>query len=248
VRTETSRSHASPRDERWEFQAKSRDELLRIGLQDSNVLRGPDQNRLDEQVQIAHLLGSLATVSWVKFPVRLSHAPNEVPDFQVQLAGFEIGIEVTKVAVPDVEHARALQNRGLNRTLGISSLLRRKSQPRSRAEIVSEGFMIQQAVRPLSLEEHRDIWLREAIHRLDEKTRVAGSDRFRHGQEDWLLLWDRIGTAECELPERLRELKGILEPRWRGGWYSAVVLQARYFDWQFQFRSTDVTRLPFWRI
>ncbi|MHB9010320.1 MAG: hypothetical protein ACYDC1_25720, partial [Limisphaerales bacterium] len=183
-----------------------------------------------------------------ELPVRVAHTPDDVPDFQLELGGRSIAIEATKVAVPDVEHARSLQNRGFNRILGISGLLRRKPDRRSKSEVINEGFSIPQMVFPVSLQEHREIWLKEATASLQVKTQVLGSDRFRHGQEDWLLLWDRIGTAEWEVPERAKTMIDLLKSRWRPDWYSRVILQAQHFEWQLLFTEAESTPLPAWRL
>ena len=195
---------------------------------------------------MTRLLGAFAT-TLVEFPVRVAHTSDDVPDFQLEFGGRAIAVEATKIAVPDVEHARSLQHRGINRTLGISSLLRRKPDRRSKSEVINEGFLIPQMVFPVSLQEHREIWLKEAIARLEDKTKVLMSDRFRHGQEDWLLLWDRIGTAEWEVSERVETMIDLLMSRWRPGWYSRVILQAQHFEWQVLFSKTGPIRLPSWR-
>ncbi len=240
------RAHQRPgrRDTPWDYTAQSQDELLDIG---SRLFRGPDQNRLDEQVQITHLLGAFARTAFARFPVRVSHVPDSVPDFQLQVGGRRIGVEVTKIAVPDVEHARSLQNRGLKRTLGISSLLRRNAKRRSKAEVVAEGFGMQQFVFSVSPQEHREIWIGETAARLDDKSRVLRSAQFQHGQEDWLLLWDRIGTADWEVQARIQTFGEPLSARWNRDWYSRVILQAGHFEWHFAFDATGPVRLPQWR-
>ena len=109
----------------WQFTARSSAELAKIG---KALFNASKQNVLDEQVQMTRLLESLARTEILTYPVSINHTGiNSVPDFQLESGPHRIAVEITKVAVPDVEHARSLQHKGLNRTLAISSLYRKEN-------------------------------------------------------------------------------------------------------------------------
>jgi hypothetical protein len=60
---------------------------------------------------------------------------------------------------------------------------------------------------------------------LDEKTAAFQRDQFEHGNEDWLMLWDRIGTDEFEIKPRIEAVKNLLVSHWKPNWYSRVFIQ-----------------------
>ena len=116
----------------WDFSANSPKELATIG---TKLLRPLRPTFRDEQWQMSRLLEALSSTSLFQFPLRVRHTGEKgVPDYQVESDGRQIAIELAKVTLQDVEHARGLQRRGINRTLGISSLYLKQSQPRTAKE------------------------------------------------------------------------------------------------------------------
>jgi hypothetical protein len=226
----------------WQFTARSPAELAKIG---KALFNASKQNVLDEQVQMTRLLESLARTEILHYPIRVCHTGiNSVPDFQLESGGRRIGVEITKVAVPDVEHARALQNKGLNSTLGISSLYRKENKPRRKEKIIAEGFGIPTFVFPVSLDEHDTIWIEAAEASLTTKSAVIARPDFQRGDENWLVLWDRIATADWELGARQATFAGLLCIYWKPGWFSHVFLQDCDFFWQAMFTPSESTLLP----
>jgi hypothetical protein len=226
----------------WNFTATTPDELANVG---KSLLIASKQKHLDEQLQMTRLLEALSAMSILQFPVRVQNAGERgTPDFQVESAGQRIAIEASKIAVQDVEHARSLQRRELRQTLAISSLYRRKSKPRTKDEIIAEGFLTPAMVFPVSFEEDNLIWLEAVTIELDDKTDVLRGNHFDHGSQDWLTLWDRIGTAEGEIQQRIGALRGILAPRWQSNWYSRVFLQDEHFRWIAMFSATKHVFIP----
>lgn len=125
-------------DSDWHFIANNSSELANIG---NKLLNASRPTLLDEQWQMSKLLTILSSASILKFQVRVRHIGEKaVPDFQIESDGRRIAIELAKVAVQDVEHARALQGKGLKRTLSISGLYRKRERPRTRTEVIKEGF------------------------------------------------------------------------------------------------------------
>jgi len=212
------------KNDQWDFIANSPEELAKVG---NELLKASKQNFLDEQVQMSRFLESMSSSSIFQYPVRVQHTGEcEVPDFQIESGGRRIAIELAKITVPDLEHARALQRNGLKRTLNISSLYRRKQKPRTKNEIIKEGFLIQ----PLRLDgvspaELHKIWIHEVKTQVDKKTTVLRRNDFQHGDEDWLVLCDLIGTDEFEIKSRMEIVKGLLTPCWRLDWYSRMFVQ-----------------------
>jgi hypothetical protein len=170
--------------------------------------------------------------------------PTGIPDFQLISGNRRIAVEAAKIAVQDVEHARALQRRGLNRTLSISSLYRQQPEARSRAEVINEAFRIPAEHFPVPLEEYRQRWMDEATIQLNEKTAALLSGRFNRGDENWLLLWDRIGAPDWETDARIRQFNSLLQSFWELDWYSRVFLQGRDFQWLAMFNAGAVEIFP----
>lgn len=225
-----------------DFSAHTPAELANIR---QSLFTASKQNALDEQVQMTRLLESLAHTQVLQYPTRVRHTGNNsVPDFQMESGTRLISVEITKIAIADVEHARALQHRGLNQTLAISSLYQKKDAPRRKQEVITEGFLTPSMSFPVSVEEHNRIWLEEAQASLVAKSVVIARDDFKHGDEDWLLLWDRIGTSEWELAMRRQSVARLLERYWKPRWFSCVFLQDHHFFWQAMFTPTGSTMLP----
>jgi hypothetical protein len=225
----------------WPYQANTDVELANIG---SQLFTATKQNFLDEQVQMTRLLEALAPTSVVQFPIRVRHTGDGgVPDFQLEFGKRRIAVELAKIAVQDVEHARALQRRGIGGTLAISSLYRKKSKPRKTPEVVSEALLIPAFVFPVSVQEYAETWMAEAVNQIQEKSAVLGRDDFARGDENWLVLWDRIGTANWEATGRVRWFTELLSPIWKTGWYDKVILQEEHFQWHALFSPQEAVVL-----
>ena len=211
----------------WHFTANISEELARIG---DVLFIGPKQKNLDEQVQMTRLLEAMATASILHFPIRVRYAgERETPDFQLESGGQRIGVELSKIAVQDVEHARDLQRKEMKQPLTISSLFQKQSKPRTKDEVIAEGFLTPAMVFP-PVEGYDSIWLEAVTAELDDKTIVLQGKHFRHGAEDWLALRDMIGTTPNEIEHRIESLSDVLALRWKPDWYSRVFLQHENFQ------------------
>ncbi|HEV2331057.1 MAG TPA: hypothetical protein VGY56_19925 [Verrucomicrobiae bacterium] len=219
------RLNVNMKSDKWDFTANSSDELAKVG---TKLLKARNQNFLDEQVQMTRFLEAASSSQIFQYPVRVRHEGEVgVPDFQIKSGGRRIAIELAKVTTQDVEHARALQRKGIiKRTLNASSLFRRGPTARTKNQVIQEGFSIRpfvlDGVSPAELDA---IWIQEIRTQIDEKTVVLQRSNFQHGDEDWLLLWDLIGTDESELKPRMEAVRNLLAPRWNPGWYSHVFVQ-----------------------
>ena len=225
-----------------EFAAHGPDELCKIG---KALFNASKQNVLDEQVQMTRLLESLAKTEILQYPFTARHTGTDsVPDFQLKSGAHRIAVEITKIAVPDVEHARALQNKGINRTLALSSLYRKKSKPRLKEGVVAEGFGTPPLVFPVSIDEHDNIWIESARASLIAKSIVIARSDFQRGDENWLLMWDRIGTVDWQLNLRINAFAKLLAEFWKPAWFSRVFVQDEDFFWASMFTPTDSIILP----
>jgi hypothetical protein len=229
----------------WEFTANTSGELAKVR---KSLPERAKATVAGELFQMSRLLESLARTSLIEYPFKARHTGEKsVPDFQLNSGAHRIAVEITKIAVSDVEHARALQQKGLNRTLAISSLYRKASRPRRKEEVIAEGFGTPTFVFPVSLDEHDRIWLETAESSLTAKSDAIARPDFQRGEENWLLLWDRIGTADWELDKRKSALKILLARHWKPGWFSRVFLQEDYFLWQLMFTPSESRQLPSYR-
>ncbi len=97
---------------------------------------------------------------------------------------------------------------------------------------------------PASLDEDNRIWLQQAKTSLDAKTLVVTRSDFIHGDEDWLVLVDPVGTIPSETQSRQDGFSEILAGFWKPGWFSRVFLQDNYFRWQMMFTPHESSMLP----
>src|SRR6185369_15149445 len=204
----------------WNYIANSSVELANIG---HALFKATKQKFLDEQVQMTRLLEALSSSTIVRFPVRVRHAGEDgVPDFRVEFGQRRIATELAKIAVQDVEHARGLQRKGFNRTLSLSGLYRKRLMPRTKDEVIAEAFLIPAMIFPVSRQEYAQRWVDEAVLQLEEKSAVLQRADFAHGDEDWLVLWDRIGTADSEADARIHWFADLLHSLWQPRWVARV--------------------------
>lgn len=223
----------------WDFIAQTPEDLAKIG---KVLLKARKQKYLDEQIQMTRLLETSAKAPFLHFPFCVRHAgENEVPDFQLLSGNCALAAELTKITVQDVEYARGLQRTKLKQTLTISNLYRKQLETRTRDEVIAEGFSMPQLVTPPTVNEHWQIWRDAFAVQLTKKTEVINGSQFNHGKENWLLLWDRIGTSNWKHKTKIRSLAKILAPFWSKDWYARVFLQAEDFSRTVMFTPKDQT-------
>jgi len=208
---------------KWDFTAGSPEQLAKVGRK---LFTATKQKFLDEQLQMTRFLEAMSLSSMLEFPVQVRHTgENAVPDFQIESGERRIAIELAKITVQDMEHALGLQRNGVKRTVHISSLYRQKSEPRTKDEVIKEGFSIPTWTFGVSPKELNEIWIKEVATQLDKKTAVLQGNQFERGDENWLVLWDRIETGEFEIKSRIEAVKSLLASRWKSDWYSRVFIQ-----------------------
>lgn len=78
---------------------------------------------------------------------------------------------------------------------------------------------------------------------LEEKTAVLQRDDFEHGDENWLVLRDRIGTADWEVDARIQWFAELLSSLWQPGWHAKLVLFLRYMHDPLTQHAQNVVRL-----
>ncbi len=219
----------------WEFMANTAAEMARV--RQSLPDRAPPKIAY-ELLQMANLLEGLASAAMLDFPMSVAHqGETAVPDFRLDSNGCSIGVEVAMVAVGDVEHARALQQKNSLGTLSISSLYRKRTRPRRKAEVIAEGFLTPAEVFPVSVDEHDRIWAESVKCELEDKTAILAGADFNHGNNDWLVLWDRVGTSDWKVDQRRNTMIQLLVGYWNPGWFSHVFLQDTYFNWLMVFTA-----------
>jgi hypothetical protein len=228
----------------WDFEASTPEELAN-GIKPA-LLKGTVRSKTiaNEKIQMVHLLRALVGTSVLQYPVRVRHTSDKIPDFQLTVAGRCIGVELTKIRFQDVEHGRALQERGMKGTLSVSSLSPNKDGPRKKSDIIKEGFGLPAMVFPISLEEEERIWLEQARQSLEAKTGRLLSKDFAHGVEDWLALVDTVGEVPEEAHARGVGLSRLLAEYWRSGWFARVFLQDNFYRWQLMFTREGFSVLP----
>ena len=139
-----------------------------------------------ERYSIAHLLASLPAEE-ISYPVNLTH--QDRPDFFLQMANREIGIEHIE-AVPE-NHVRATIFR--QKGIGPQVHMLQRHQPgelsRSNNEIRSD--IIQDIVgAPWVGNEVEVEWARVMLHCIDAKVEILNKPGFTKFKENWLLIYN----------------------------------------------------------
>jgi len=216
-----------------EFTASTPTEL-RTGIAPA-LLRGRVLKRIAiEKLQMTRLLEALARTSILQYPVQVKHTTELVPDFQLITGKRRVSVELTRVKFQDVEHGRALQERGLKRTLSISSLYPRHEGPRNKQDVIDDGFGVPTFVFPSLPEDDERLWLNQAKGSLNAKTKVLARKDYIRGDENWLVLLDPVGV-HSNLQTRMENFSLLLTEFWSTEWFSRVFLQGNYFEWHMTF-------------
>ena len=192
-----------------------------------------------------HLLRALAGTPVMRYPIRLRHTSDKVPDFQLRTRGRRVGVEVTRIGFQDLERARALQARGLKGTKGTLSVsgLYPSDRPRGELAVIRDGFGSEPFVFSPSVEEEDRIWTERAKERLNAKSAVLARKDFAHGDEDWLVLVDSVGEVAEEAQGRRDSFSRLLAGFWNPGWFSRVFLQDNFYRWQMMFAASESSML-----
>jgi hypothetical protein len=224
----------------WDFTAKTAAELatnIRPAL-----VKGVLLGRVAfERLHMVRLLEALAGSSILQYPLSVKHTTEQVPDFQLALAGRLVSAELTRIEFQDIECGRALQQKSqARRTLAVTRLLpdpnRRK--PRKQPAVTREGFGAPPMLFPSSVQEQEAIWLKQGRKSLDRKSSVFAGGDFAHGKEDWLVLVDPVGVLS-DTQTRLSNFSGLLAAFWKPTWFTRVFLQDYYFEWQMVFTRNE---------
>lgn len=227
------------------FVARTPEELVQFDL----CLNDPSEPKhREELLQMVKLIRFLSALPLMEFPFSSSHTGTEAtPDFQLTFGSRRVAAELTKLTSQDLEHARALQRRdanrplgtGFNKTLNASNLEETGEQARNRRQISADGVCGHQFYFPESPEARELSWGSAVQARLIQKTQILESSHFVRGDEQWLVLWERLGFHDDEVVPRLEYLKTLLDPFWSSSWYSRVFLQGEQFGWLVMFTERE---------
>jgi hypothetical protein len=132
----------------------------------------------------------------------------------------------------------------LNPTLSTTPFVGKGDKQMKRAEVVSTGFLVSQLDASPTIDEERVLWLDRVCAELNDKSDALSKATFQRGDENWLVLWDRLGTPDWDLERRVRCVAEKLAGRWQVNWFSRVFLQDEYFAWQVMFTPEGAVLLP----
>jgi hypothetical protein len=92
-------------------------------------------------------------------------------------------------------------------------------------------------VPPQSTGDQKRQWQIQALESLNAKTTAITSKDYVHGDEDWLVLLDPLGTIDfTSHPDAFSRL---LTGYWKPGWFYRVFLQDTDYEWQMMFTQHD---------
>jgi hypothetical protein len=113
-----------------------------------------------------------------------------------------------------------------------------------RQEVMRAGFVIPVSPNPLTIEKRDAFWIERFRAEINDKSKILSKEQFVHGDEDWLLLWDRLRTPEWRLGQRGQDVSSELQSFWATHWFSRVFIQDYGFRWLLMFTATGVRTFP----
>ncbi len=210
--------------------------------------RGDNEAATVERFQLTKLLGLLFTLGKLRFPLKLTHSSTLTPDSHLYLGAAKnhIGVELTRLALRNVEQARkihALQGAGVLSSSvfykhGLPELEDSEIRKRAINNVTPPFFS------PPTEKESQEVWLERFCEGLEKKTIQFNKTHFKHGEEDWLVIWDRLRVDFWPLENRMEELEQVLTLYWnRAKWFDKVFIQDQHFRWTISGSRDESPRL-----
>ncbi|MBK8000420.1 MAG: hypothetical protein IPK15_17295 [Verrucomicrobia bacterium] len=132
----------------------------------------------------------------------------------------------------------------LNPTLMVSPFIQEDDTAMSRNEVMNAAFVLPAlGIGGPTVEEERQVWVQRVCSEVEDKGGKLMAGKFAHADEYWLVLWDRMGTPEWELPSRVRAVSQRLASCWKPGWFSRVFIHDEHFEWQVMFTAAGSSNL-----
>jgi hypothetical protein len=167
-----------------------------------------------ETYTLARQVSTLAKHGDLQFPLAVRH--RDRPDFLIESAGKEIGVEVTEAiseafaaysALADREFPEARRDMGLFRwdqpELSVAQMRAQLAQNR----LVSDGWA------GLNAEREWALWVERAVDRKLERMAKVGYGLF---ERNWLSTYDNLPLPNVWLQDAVAILRELLADRWSG--------------------------------
>lgn len=189
---------------------------------------GETQPELDERVQLGRFLVAAAFADFLCFPLEVTHTRDRRPDFVVNNGGTLVGVEVTKVANEELEWARSLQRKHKLGTMTLTPFLKGREEKRKRPDVLEHAFVTPTHVFGGSQEEEDEFWVAAAKKIVLRKTAILNSPDSGRQTENWLLIWDKLGSSASDLERRVMLLQPWLLEMWKPDWFTKLIFQENY--------------------
>jgi len=199
---------------------------------------------LDERLQLGKFLEAVAHTKLLKYPLEVTHVRNQRPDFELVLGKTQVGVEVTKIANEELESARSLQRKKHLGTLSTTPFLRKPDSATSRHERVNSAFTTPSVLFSNDAADEDSFWLEKALEMVERKRRHLCQSDYGRGEENWLLLWDKLSSTEVELRQRVAQLEDALWLEWKSTFFTRLVVEQAQFSCFAVLSSQGTTWLP----
>lgn len=196
----------------------------------SSFYEGQTQPELDERVQLGRFLVAAAHTELLQFPLAVAHVRNRRPDFNLQVAQTRVGVEATKIANEELELARSLQRKRHFGTLSTTPLLRRPDPTTSRSERLNDAFTTPSMLFPNDIAGEDSYWHEQALAIIERKRLHLNQPDYGRGQENWLLLWDKLSSTKNELSHRVARIEGALWNEWKADFFTRLIVEQAQFS------------------
>ena len=198
-----------------------------------------------EWMQLSKFLKSCAFKPWLAYPLSVYRDQDVggVPDFTIEIAEESAGVELTTLTNSPLEQSRVDQRRldqeGIQLGARAVGSLKLDDHKRTLDEIREETLCPSPEKLPPTVGQLDDAWLSNIMGRIEKKTRGMSELRYRHGNQGWLVLQDRLSTSR-DVEGRIGLLKGRLELYWSNtGTFHRIFVQSRDFDTLFMLTSLE---------
>jgi len=173
------------------------------------------EGRTTDQTEIytaCHLLATLAHISALEFPVRVTH--RDKPDFELRSGDRMIGIEVTEGISTDYARYCALAEQEFP-GVPLDPDYFRHGQPKISLKKLRELLSRSQSLaKPWMGDRPEKEWALYMRDALEEKLKKLASPKFDKFEENWLSIYDNLPLTGVHLQEAVTNLMPFLAEHW----------------------------------
>jgi hypothetical protein len=176
------------------------------------------------------LLDAIVFQSFLKFPFSIQHRGEDAPDFEISSPNASYSIEVTNICSPNLGLADSVHHKYGMGTMMVTQVQALGLERKPKKEVLDAAYELPQEYYPQPAASQIADWVEQTLCSIDRKLTIRSQSRFKHGDEDWLLLWDETGTTSCLKNAVLELYRSKSLEFWSGGFEKVFILSRPFKD------------------